>query len=148
MSDLAFLRDLAIEQHRIRYAQDSSQLAPMVFLCRNNIIEGIAILDFKSLTTKRESAKQIKQIVRSKGYDATVLSSEAWMLWVDTPEDIRVRPRDSERRIEVLMIEARNAGGAELASLEIERDWSGKFTGFKELDMAGSEVVSQFDFFA
>lgn len=154
-TDPALAIDLICNTVQQRYVDDPSQQAPMVFAFKNGQVATIIALDFDSDQSKSESIAEARRLISSQRMDASVFVSEAWMIEQPASElAAQLRPRDSERRVECLIVEASARGRSLSVIYKIERDWSNKFMGLQEyqrydsLDKNGdAQVQSRFDFF-
>lgn len=140
--------------HEQRYATDSSELQPFVLLFKDDEMVGMVGLEMaQDQEAKIAMVHAIRAFIAENGITATVFSSEAWMSVLD-PEaynsDDYVRPSQDPKRVEVLIVEARDEnGGLEHAMRKIIRDEATGRVRLKEYDKDLNQgfASSIFEFF-
>lgn len=137
--------------HMSRYAgREKAQLVPFIGLF--DAQGGIhTILNLELADDRQPTIDAIKKALLLTGSHGYIFSSEAWMIEGEKNGDPVVMPRDSDRRIEVLIMEGHSSAETATRIYEIERDWdTGETTGLRLITSILNDPsrVSRFDVFA
>lgn len=117
MTNLEVLLGRLAIAHRERYANDSSEMAPMIMTFKDNVILNIYVVpNLMSPEIKPLTHSIIEQMVHDDGAEGYVLHSEAWM-----STDTTCMPSDSPDRVEVIIMNGFTARSTAFMMLEIVR---------------------------
>lgn len=151
MMNAEYYLDKVIELHRDRYADNDSELIPMVFFVKDGLPMGFAQLISTDGSDWREALPSLKELPIFEEADGYIISSEAWLAHYPVDSDLEkiTMPSKREDKIEVIInVIFMKDGEKAMKNLKIIRGETGKVIKLESLETFSDQFESRFDLYA
>ena len=145
--NLSPLIDTVVKLHRVRYAEDSSQLKPMVMLIKNNEIISVNLVPELLDNGMKPLVKSfLADLVVEQGAQGYILCSEVWLAAYD--QYSTQEPSERPDRVGALLTMGFSRDGCcDFRLQKIIRDAFGDVIDLHDMPKKGSVVGSRFNIY-